>query len=576
MNNSQKILNAVTKNPGLKAMEIARMIGLSRKQVNTSLYGELRKDVIRDDSFRWYNRINGRDSEDDQSQGTSIDEGPGIFEDVSSSYKDEVLLSSLQVQRPFNELAEQKTFEMSESRLKVPESHKASKHPDSNSLPGIEEDGDEPVPVLLNELDAINLYMNDISGYPMVDHREEIELAKTIEAGKSVVLFSSEYLSKNNREPTGKEVMLWLIDRMLDCESLIRVFAMTCGLSRNMSLAQILTSYSFLTALEKSVEHETILGIEKTLGMGNVEELLKSVCKYVKALPTQEIDRIAAKASELELRELRHCSRFIDLFERKNEVLDAHFKQVISKNREARHKFIQANLRLVVHVSTIYVGRGLSLLDLIQEGNLGLYRAVDGYDYRLGHKFSTYAVWWIRQSITRAIADQSRTIRIPVHMVETINRVTAICNQLTEDYGREPVPEEIGELMDLSSNRVREIINFSRMPISLESLINEDEDGYLCYFIEDRNTLSTADIATYELLKEQINEVLNTLTPREQRVMQLRFGLEDGRSRTLEEIGNEFGLTRERIRQIEAKALRKLRHPSRSRKLKGFLDDPLG
>ena len=575
MNNDHRILETVTKNPGLKAMEIARMIGLSRKQVNISLYGELSKDVIRDDSFRWYNKINSRDYEDDQSQGTSIDEEPGILECVSSSYKDEVLLSSLQVQRPFDELVEQKTSEMSESRLEVPESHKAGKHSDINSLPRIAE-ADEPAQILLDELDAINLYMNDISSYPLIDHREEIELAKIIEVGKSVVLFSSEYLSKNNREPAGKEVMLWLIDRVVDYESLIRVFAMTCGLSRNMSLAQILTSYSFLTALDKSVEIETIMGIEKTLGIGNVEELLKSVCKCVKALPIQEIDRIAAKVSELELRQLRHSSRFIDLLESKNEILDAHFKDIVSKKSEARHKFIQANLRLVVRVATNYVGRGLSLLDLIQEGNLGLYRAVDGYDYRLGHKFSTYAVWWIRQSITRAIADQSRTIRIPVHMVETINRVTAKCNQLTEDYGREPVPEEIGELMDLSSDRVREIINFSRMPISLESFINEDEDGYLCYFIEDPNTLSTADIATYELLKEQINEVLNTLTPREQRVIQLRFGLEDGRSRTLEEIGNEFGLTRERIRQIEAKALRKLRHPSRSRKLKGFLDDPLG
>lgn len=427
---------------------------------------------------------------------------------------------------------------------------------------------------VLDELDLVNLYMNDVSRYLMIDHREEIELAKTIEAGKSVVLFKSDYLTKNSRVPTGKEIMLWLIDRVLDHERLIRNFAMANGLSRNMSLAQILTSYMFLTALERPVDNETILNIKKSLSIVNVAELLKSVCTYVKPLPTQEIDRVAAQASGVELRELRRHLRFIKLLERENEALEAHFKQVVNKNREARHKFIQANLRLVVHVATNHVGRGLSLLDLVQEGNIGLHRAVDAYDYRLGHKFSTYAVWWIRQSITRSIADQARTIRIPVHMMETINKVTSVNNQLAEDYGREPTPEEIGEFMGLSGDRVREIIKFSHVPISLESLISEDEDGYVGDLIEDQNSLSLPEEITLRLLREQIDNVLSSLTPRQRKVLQLRFGIEDGRSRTLEEVGQEFEVTRERIRQIEAQALRRLRHPSGSRKLKDFLDDP--
>ena len=313
----------------------------------------------------------------------------------------------------------------------------------------------------------------------------------------------------------------------------------------------------------------------------SVEDPVRMYLKEIGKVPLLNAEEEIDLAQRMEAGAVA-AEKIAILEERINEAEEAEVEELKTEIRElqkdvdlgaeAKKRLAEANLRLVVSIAKRYVGRGMLFLDLIQEGNLGLIKAVEKFDYRKGYKFSTYATWWIRQAITRAIADQARTIRIPVHMVETINKLIRVSRQLLQELGREPSPEEIAEEMKMPVERVREILKISQEPVSLETPIGEEEDSHLGDFIKDDNVPVPADAAAFTLLKEQLEEVLSTLTDREQKVLTLRFGLEDGRARTLEEVGKEFNVTRERIRQIEAKALRKLRHPSRSRKLKDYLE----
>jgi RNA polymerase primary sigma factor len=423
--------------------------------------------------------------------------------------------------------------------------------------------------------DPVRTYLSEIGRIKLLTKADEGTLARRIEACKHVQNIETTLESfRRNGDSHAWMCMLQFLNRICEAEPLVDALSRYLGIGGQRTLPEIMSTPELRDVLDGELPEEMLNAVADALNKEpeQVSTDIQQLSLDSRLLPDELLKLLAGKPTLTELREISEMAEFKEEMESHEPVFQNHLERIKDEGNRAQRHLAEANLRLVVSIAKKYTGRGMSLLDLIQEGNIGLMRGVAKFNYRKGFKFSTYATWWIRQAATRAIADQSRTIRIPVHMVETVNKLIRESRRYVQEHGREPTTAEIGAAMEITEERVKEVLKLTRTPFSLESPISEDGTGQLGDFIEDKNAVAPEDAAAFRLLKQQVDDVLYALNEREARVLQLRFGLEDGRNRTLEEIGWEFGVTRERIRQIEAKALRKLRSPRYAKKLRDFMD----
>ena len=421
--------------------------------------------------------------------------------------------------------------------------------------------------------DNVHLYLREIGNVPLLSAQEEKFAARQIEMARCISRIKSG-LENQGKQAKAPQIFQEIIRQLGQSSKIIHKLQEHLGIPENTGCVETITNKQFKTAIEGVIDEFTIqfIATKLNLPVESVEYLLILISIDVALLPEKVLSIIGPKSSLASIRKLVNQRQFYERLSSEQEYLQEYLEYIQVNGKMAATRLTEANLRLVVSIAKKYMGHGISLQDMIQEGNIGLMRAVERFNLHKGFKFSTYATWWIRQSVTRAIADQARTIRIPVHVIDTINKLSRITHELTQQYGREPNAEEIGKYMGFSQEKVRKLLKIAQLPVSLELPMGDDSENYLVDFVEDHNAVQPADNASKQLLKDHIREALSTLKPKEQIVLRLRFGLEDGRARTLEEVASEFSVTRERIRQIEVKAIGKLRHPSRSRKLKDYLE----